>query len=134
VSDANEMLAAEQFVYADCYWQDGRFVPYRLEGGRLVIDEDAGLDTADRTDVFPCFATQVGDATCGGGETSAHGSCGFFFLRRGARLEWVVMSLESDPFVEVEAIPDGLVFRSRSGQRWIVGPDGPASLRVEASA
>jgi hypothetical protein len=124
------MLAREQFVCADCVWAAGRFVAFRVVGDAVVLDESIPLDRGDLTDVFTTFSHEADGAIYGGGEAAAHGSCGFFFKRTGARLDWALMSLASDPFVGVETAPGQVRFRSRCGDEWIVEHDDPAHTRI----
>jgi hypothetical protein len=131
VSDADEMLRNEQFVYANCVWFDGRFVAYDLDGDQVVLDERAPLDTNDLVDAFSQFNRHVDGATYAGGESTAHGSCGFFFKRGARGLEWALFSLESDPFVDVEVTPSQARFRSQSGDVWIVERDEVNHARIE---
>jgi hypothetical protein len=130
ISDANEMLAREQFVCADCVWIDGRLVAFRIVDDAVVLDASIPVDRDDLTHVFAKFFRQVDGATYGGGEASAHGSCGFFFKRTGQGLDWALMSLASDPFIGVQAAPGQLRFRSQSGDEWVVEHDDPARTRI----
>jgi hypothetical protein len=134
VSDADGTLRSEQFIYADCVWFDGRFVAYDVVGEQVVLDERAPLDTDDLADAFSLFSKQAGGTTYGGGESSAHGSCGFFFKRGGHGLEWALFSRGSDPFVDVEVMPSEVRFRSQSGDVWIVERDEVGRTRIERKA
>jgi len=130
---ADEMLHSGRFVHADCMWVRERFVAYRLEQQVIVPEPDAVVDAEDLTDVFPLFTVHDGDATYGGGEAAAHGSCGFFFRRSASGLDWALMSLDSEPFVGVELERDRAIFRSRSAASWIVDLACPTNVRVIAA-
>ncbi len=125
------MLRRGEFVHADCVWFDRRFVAYRVDGDRIVLDEGIALDTEDLADACALFARQVGDASYGGGESCAHGSYGFFFKRSAAGLDWALFSHASDPFVDVEVGPTQVRFRSQSGDEWIVEGDAVGCTRIE---
>lgn len=130
--DADEMLRNAQFVHADCAWLDGRFVAWRLEGDRVVLDERIAVDTADLADADCRFDMPARGARYGGGDSTAHGSCGFFF-KRGAdgAIEWALFCLASDPFVGVEVTATQARFRSQSGDVWVVPGDAVARTRIE---
>jgi len=127
---ADEVLQSGRFVHADCMWVCDRFIAYRLEQQAIVPEPDIVVDGQDLTDVFPLFTEQHGDVTYGGGEAAAHGSCGFFFRRSAAGLDWALMSLDSEPFVGVELERDRARFRSRSGVAWVVDLASPTRVRL----
>jgi hypothetical protein len=130
VSNASELLRGETFVHADCPWLGDRFVPFHVAAGKVVVEEQGTVDVDDLTDAFTTFELHAGDATYGGGEASSHGSCGFFFKRRRDRIEWAVMSLESEPFIGAEMSSDTVSFRTQSGDTWVVHEDSPARIRI----
>lgn len=129
--DADELLAREEFIRADCLWQDGRVTAFELVGDRVVPAPHAALDLSDRTDVFALFDVHVGGAAYVGGEASSHGSCGFFCKRVGGRLAWMVMSTTSEPFVDVEVAATRQRFRTRLGDAWVVDGDALDDIRIE---
>ncbi len=131
MSDADEMLKSGQFVYADCVWVGDRFVAYDIVDDQLVLNEEAVLDVNDLADACAYFIENVDGVTYGGGESTAHGSCGFFFKRGPQGLEWALFALESDPFVGVEASPSQARFLSQSGDVWIVENDAVDRTRIE---
>jgi hypothetical protein len=131
VLDASEMLARWEFVYADCIWRDGRFIAFEIVGDRVVLDPQAAVDLSNSTDVFPNFTVDIDGATYVGGEASSHGSCGFFFKRVGERLDWMVVSTLSEPFVGVEREGSRLRFRTQLGDRWIVDGDSLDRITIE---
>ncbi len=129
--DANELLAREEFVHGDCLWQGARFTAFEVVGDRVVLQPHAAIDLSDRTDVFALFTVRLDGATYVGGEASSHGSCGFFCKRVGARLEWIVISTTSEPFVDVEVVGMRQRFRARLGDVWVVEGDALDGIRIE---
>jgi hypothetical protein len=106
-------------------------VGYKIVEGRLDIDGSARVDDGNLTDIYQNFSVDMADSTYVGGEASAHGSCGFFYKRTGNILNWALMSLDSNPFVSVEEIDNGVAFISNTGHRWIVHGDHIEDLRIE---
>jgi len=131
---ARELLAQWEFVHADCVWRDGRFTAFEIVGDRLVLDPQTPVDTSNLTDVFPNFTVDFSGATYVGGEASSHGSCGFFFKRIGERLEWMLFSTTSEPFVGVEVDGARLRFRTQLGDVWIVDGDSLDRILIERTA
>lgn len=132
MSNADEMLRNGHFVYANCAWLDGRFVAWHLEGARVVLDEHIAVDANDLADADCRFDVPAHGARYGGGDSTAHGSCGFFF-KRGANghIEWALFGLMSDPFVGVEVTATQARFQSQSGEVWIVPDDAVGRTHIE---
>ncbi|WP_443191651.1 hypothetical protein [Pseudomonas indica] len=130
--DANELLAQEQFFYANCIVVGGSSpIGYRLEESKVVVDKDIEVDQSDLTSVFQNFSVQVGDATFAGGEAAAHGSCGYFYKQAGDRIVWILMTVDGGPFVEGEVFNGDVTFVTSDGARWIVSNDDVMSIRIK---
>lgn len=125
------MLARGEFVHANCLWTDGRFFAYRLVDDAVALLPDVVLDLQDLCDADCRFSQAAGSATYGGGDSTAHGSCGFFFKRGERGIAWALFSLESDPFVGVEVTASGARFRSQCGDTWVVVGDDITQARME---
>ena len=124
------MPRVDEFVYANCVWLGDRFVACRIVGDRVVLDDRVAVDVDDRADACTLFVDEVDGVSYGGGESTAHGSCGFFFKKTGHRLDWALFSLESDPFVGVEIAPGQVRFISQSRDAWVVEQDDVGCARI----
>lgn len=130
--DASELLRREEFVYANCFLvRNSTFVSYRLDQDRVVIDRVAYFDPSNLTSVFNNFSCQIGDSTFAGGEAAGHGSGGYFYRKTGDRVAWVVMSIDSGPFVDVDVFGGDVVFLSAEGTRWIVRNGDVTSIYIQ---
>jgi hypothetical protein len=127
-----ELLCREQFFYADCIVAgQSDVIGYRISNGKLEADLCVCIEKDDLTDIFQNFTTNIAGSTYVGGEASAHGSCGFFYKKTGDILNWALMSLDSEPFVSVEKIQDGIAFVSSSGHRWVVLGDNIKDVHID---
>lgn len=113
-----ELLCRKQFFYTDCIVAgQSDVIGYRISNGKLEADWSVCIERDDLADIFHNSSTNIAGSTYVGGEASAHGSCGFF-KKTGDILNWALMSLDSEPFVSVEKIQDGIAFVSSAGHRW----------------
>jgi|GEM_PF-6326056 len=131
----NDLIRQEEFFYANCIVRSGVLSAYRIEGDRIegdriVLDDMIDIDRTDITGIFQNFVVDVDGATYIGGEADAHGSCGFFLKRSGDKLDWLLMSRDSNPFVRVEMHHGDVSFVSSSGQVWRVGNDDISQVHI----
>lgn len=130
--DANDLIKNEEFFCADCVVIGSESVRgYTLENNKIKVDKSIIVDENDMTDIFQNFSVESNGVCYAGGEASAHGSCGFFFKRTGDRLDWALMSQESNPFVGVNIEHDRVSFVSTSGAKWVVHRDDIANVMIE---
>ncbi|OMG69375.1 hypothetical protein [Burkholderia ubonensis] len=128
----SDLIRRERFYYADCIaLGHARVIGYTVAGSRLHLNAATRIDESDLTDIVETFSIEIAGATYAGGEGVAHGSCGFFYKRTGDRLNWAVMSTESDPFFAARRVDGGIAFLSRGGDEWVVPGDDVASLRID---
>ncbi|WP_175722023.1 hypothetical protein [Burkholderia anthina] len=127
----HDILLAERFFCADCVviGKSG-VVGYRIKDGQPEMDRSIRVAEDDLTDVFQNFAVTVAGSIYVGGEASAHGSCGFFYKKTNDVLDWALMSLDSEPFVSLEKIRDGVAFVSSSGRKWVVRGDNIEDVEI----
>lgn len=113
---------------------DSRIFGFSVSDGKFVIGEELSEGALDTTDIFANFSIEIDGALYVGGEASAHGSCGFFYRMTGGRLDWALMSLESEPFVGVERCEGGVRFLAASGAAWIVRGDDVTRIQIQAGS
>jgi hypothetical protein len=124
---AEELIRRERLPYANCIADEyGRFVSFSIVDNRVVLNATEGVDMSDTTDVVSNFLINIDGSVYGGGEGSAHGSCGFFYKMTNEKIDWALMSLESNPFVNATQVGNDISFLSTSGLNWIV-PNGKIS-------
>lgn len=127
-----KFIDQEELFHANCLViSNSRIATYEIVDGKLEIGPDLDIGNLELTDIHQNFSREIEGSRYVGGEASAHGSCGFFYKKTGESLDWALMSLESDPFVDVELSPHGVTFTSSSGSRWAIADDDIASLRIE---
>lgn len=128
--DVVNLMRKGEFFFADCIAITGVGVfGYHLIDRKLVLDNGLCVDPNDTTDIFESFALSIGGAVYAGGEAAAHGSCGYFSKWVGGALEWALMSLDSDPFVNVQQRGKTIAFVSSSGSVWLV-TEGESGLEI----
>ncbi|MBW8724510.1 MAG: hypothetical protein JF625_05050 [Inquilinus limosus] len=132
---ADDLVRREELFYEDCVvLADSRIIGFRVSDGEFVLGEELPEDALDTTDIFANFSIEIDGALYVGGEAAAHGSCGFFYKMTGGRLDWALMSLESEPFVGVERCDGGVRFLAASGAAWIVRGDDVTRIQIQAES
>lgn len=127
-----DVLNREEFFYADCICIDNeKPVKFEIRDNRVLIHEDIPIGELEIADIFQRFLSNIDGVSYGGGESSAHGSCGYFYKKTGEVLNWILMCLDSDPFVSVEKREDVVCFLSASGVVWAVPNDQIKQTRLE---
>jgi len=133
--DVDELLNNEEFFNVDCLViGQSQPVAYTVTENRIVVDSHAICDETDLTSVFQKFAKTINGVTYAGGEAASHGSYGFFCRRTGKKLDWALMSTQSNPFVDVSVDEGDVRFVSSSGQVWIVENDRLSDVRIRCVA
>ncbi|WP_175857543.1 hypothetical protein [Burkholderia anthina] len=127
----HDILLGERFFCADCI-VIGKcdVVGFRIKDGQPEVDRSIRVAEDDLTDVFQNFAVNIVGSVYVGGEASAHGACGFFYKTTNDVLDWALMSLDSEPFVSLEKIRDGVAFVSGSGRKWLVRGDNIENVKI----
>jgi hypothetical protein len=131
--DVDNLLNEGNLFYEDCILV-GNSTPigFHRVDNRIVIDELGTIDESDLTDIAYLFSREIDGSTYAGGEGFNHGSYGFFLKRTGDVLNWALMSLESNPFAQVEIDKGSVRFLSTSGETWVVPDDDITRVLVEA--
>lgn len=127
----HDILLREQFFCADCIViGKSDVIGYRIKDGQPEVDRSIRIAEDDLTDVFQNFSVNIAGSVYVGGEASAHGSCGFFYKKTNDVLDWALMSLDSEPFVSLEKIHDGVAFVSSSGRKWLVCGNNIENVKI----
>ncbi|MDE9430801.1 hypothetical protein [Xenorhabdus bovienii] len=129
--DVDELVSREEFYSSDCIFIKGSgLFGYRLENNNFIFDSEIHIDEDNLTDIFANFSSEYNDAVYVGGEASSHGSCGFFYKKKNECIDWLLMSSESDPFVNVIFDKGSISFLSSSGYAWVVSNDDILSVKI----
>lgn len=119
--DADDLINKEQFFYGNCILFEGsKIVGFDLKDNKVFASKDVSINEFDMVDIFFNFSVRIGNIIYAGGESSAHGSCGFFCKKIDGKVLWFLMSVESDPFVGVDCQENKVSFLSSSGCKWVV--------------
>ena len=133
--DAADLIEREQFFYANCLViGPAEILGSELINNKIEMDRAAQIDTSDLTEVFGNFQSEIDGAVYSGGEATAHGSCGFFCKKTEGRLDWALMSLDSEPFVDVECSGGDIRFLSGSGSVWVVEGGDITRIHIEPAS
>lgn len=132
--DVNDLVRQEEFFYADCIAIGHlQIAGYKIINNQIEIDNNIFIDEIDLTNIFQNFSIEIDGVNYVGGEASAHGSCGFFYKKTGNSLNWALMSLKSNPFIQVEICPERVRFFSSSGLIWVVPNDDIKKVYIETN-
>ncbi len=127
-----DLIRDESLFQADCIaFSRTRVTGYTVAGSRLDLDEAIEIDVSEVTDAFERFSIEIDGVTYAGGEGASHGSYGFFYKRTGHRVDWIVMSTTSDPFVAGRRAGGAIAFMTQAGHEWVVSGDDVANLRID---
>lgn len=114
--DVNTLISKEEFYYSNCiYTRSLGLLHYSLTQDGLTPYEGGQFNEDDLTDIFANFTYELRGSIYVGGEASAHSSCGFIYKTTNKCLDWILVNLDSGPFVKITHDNSSVKFISDTG-------------------
>lgn len=129
--DVNTLLCNENLFYANCIATNALISSFSVIENKILLDGDDVVDFSNLADICHIFLVEHDGSQYGGGEALNHGSYGFFYKKTGHVLDWALMSLESNPFVQVRICEKEARFSASSGLIWIVPSNEIAKVYID---
>lgn len=130
--DVNNLLSQGNLIYDDCIIiGSSKVIGFSCDASKVVLGCEICIDAADLSDIGYKFSFETNGSVYCGGESSDHGSYGFFLKKTNGSLDWALMALESNPFIRVEICIESVRFLSSAGFTWVVPDDDITKVYIE---